>query len=177
MVVEHPAGYIACLHSQDNRLHQVAGSLDRQQSERRQWFTRSKLSLSKNTLIRVKTNAPIKLRAALESGFIRALDISIDVISFSQVGYEDADQKLVFCFYHYHLHQVACNLQNQVFIQTSVIKRSDMKYQLSDISINISAPIKLSLRIISKSCKSVCINLSLSFFMRTLVHFYQTFTF
>ena len=59
VVVEHPAGYIACLHSQDNCLHQVAGSLEdqvvfRQQSLRRQWFTCNKLSLSKNTLITVK---------------------------------------------------------------------------------------------------------------------------
>ena len=59
VVVEHPAGYIACLHGQDNRLHQVAGSLDsqvlfRQQSSRRQ-----------------------------------ARDISVKVISISQVASED----------------------------------------------------------------------------------------
>ena len=59
VVVEHPAGYIACLHSQDNCLHQVAGSLDsqvlfRQQSSRRQ-----------------------------------ARDISVKVISISQVASED----------------------------------------------------------------------------------------
>ena len=59
VVVEHPAGYIACLHSQDNCLHQVAGSLEdqvvfRQQSSRRQ-----------------------------------ARDISVKVISISQVASED----------------------------------------------------------------------------------------
>ena len=59
LVVEHPAGNIACLHSQDNCLHQVAGSLEsrvlfRQQSSRRQ-----------------------------------ARDISVKVISISQVASED----------------------------------------------------------------------------------------
>ena len=66
VVVEHPAGYIACLHCQDNCLHQVAGSLEdqvafRQQSSRRQ-----------------------------------AIDISIKVISISQVASEDADHEMVF---------------------------------------------------------------------------------
>ena len=69
VVVEHPAGYIACLHSQDNCLHQVAGSLEdqvlfRQQSSRRQ-----------------------------------AIDISIKVISINQVAFEDADHEMVFRLY------------------------------------------------------------------------------
>ena len=97
VVVEHPAGNIACLHSQDDRFHQVAGSLDRQQSERRQWFTRSKLSLSKNTLITVKTTASIKLRAALRIRLcsdnshqgVRQETSPLKVISISQVASED----------------------------------------------------------------------------------------
>ena len=71
VVVEHPAGYIACLHSQDDRFHQVAGSLEdqvlfRQQSSRRQ---------------------------------AKAIDISIKVISINQVAFEDADHEMVFRLY------------------------------------------------------------------------------
>lgn len=66
VVVEHPAGNVACLHCQDNCLHQVAGSLEdqvafRQQSSRRQ-----------------------------------AIDISIKVISISQVAFDGADHEMVF---------------------------------------------------------------------------------
>ena len=102
VVVEHPAGYIACLHGQDNCLHQVAGSLEdqvvfRQQSLRRQWFTCNKLSLSKNTLITVKTTASIKLRAALRIRLcsdnshqgVRQETSPLKVISISQVASED----------------------------------------------------------------------------------------